>query len=291
MPKVILLPLAGTEADRVAEGAALAVAQAFSAHVTALHIRRDSRRDLASLASADMGMASGLDSILEKMDEDIINREKSAEDTWRDTCAKAGIALAEQAHGQTEATQEFVSEMGEAADWVAEYGRAADLVVIGRVRESGLLDLDLMEAALMDTGRPVLIPAEQGVPVLDGTIAIAWKNTRESAGAVAAALPFIRRAKRVIVFSVEEAEESDAVDKSHLRLVRALRWHNPNTGSQVLRHESRPPVRVLLDALAREHCDMLVMGAYGHTRLREAVFGGFTRAVLDEAPLPVLMAH
>ena len=123
------------------------------------------------------------------------------------------------------------------------------------------------------------------------TIAIAWKNTRESAGAVAAALPFIRRAKRVIVFSVEEAEESDAVDKSHLRLVRALRWHNPNTGSQVLRHESRPPVRVLLDALAREHCDMLVMGAYGHTRLREAVFGGFTRAVLDEAPLPVLMAH
>jgi nucleotide-binding universal stress UspA family protein len=143
----------------------------------------------------------------------------------------------------------------------------------------------------MDSGRPVLIAAENGPPVLDGTVAIAWKNTREAAGAVAAALPFIRRAKRVVVFSVEEEDADGAVDKSHLRLVRALRWHNANTGSQVLRRESRPPVRVLLDALTKEHCDLLVMGGYGHTRLREAVFGGFTRAVLEEAPLPVLMAH
>ena len=153
-----------------------------------------------------------------------------------------------------------------------------------------MLNLGLMEAALMDTGRPVLINGENTSLVLDGTVAIAWKNTREAASAVAAALPFLRLAKRVIVFTVEE-ETPDDVDKSHLRLVHALRWHNANTGSQVLRHESRPAVRVLLDALIREKCDLLVMGGYGHTRLREAVFGGFTRAVLEAAALPVLMAH
>jgi len=291
MPKTILLPLLGTDADRAAERAAIAVARAFGAHLTALHVRRDAREDLAAMASADMGMATGLDTILSRMEDDIAAREKSAEETWRDTCAAAGLPLAEQASVRTDASQEFVSEMGEATDWVAEYGRTADLVVVGRVKEAELLDLDLMEAALMDTGRPVLIPGTQSVPVLDGTVAIAWKNTREAAGAVAAAMPFIRRAKRVIVFSVEEADASDTVDKSHLRLVRALRWHNANTGSQVLRHESRPAVKVLLDALVREKCDLLVMGGYGHTRLREAVFGGFTRAILETAPLPVLMAH
>ena len=198
--------------------------------------------------------------------------------------------LAEQAGGQSGATYEFASEIGEETDWLAEYGRAADLVVVGRVREAEMLDVDPMEAALMDTGKPVLIAADT-VPVLDGTVAIAWKNTREAAGAVAAALPFIRRAKRVIVFSVEESDATDTVDKSHLRLVRALRWHNPNTSSAVLRHDSRRPVTVLLEALAREKCDLLAMGGYGHTRLREAVFGGFTRAVLEAAPVPVLMAH
>ena len=291
MPKLILLPLGGTEADRVTEAAAVALGAAFGAHLIALHVRRDVRQDLASLASADMGMTGGLDSIMQGMEEDAAKREKAAEETWRDTCAKAGIPLAEQPGGAAGATQEFIFETGEEGDWLAEHGRAADLILVGRVRDSGALNLDLMESALMDTGRPVLIAAEQGVPVLDGTVAIAWKNTREAAGAVAAAMPFIRRAKRVIVFTVEEEEAPDPVDKSHLRLVRALRWHNPNTGSQVLRRESRPPVRVLVDALAKEKSDLLVMGGYGHTRLREAVFGGFTRELMEKAPLPVLMAH
>ena len=291
MPKLILLPLTGVEADRATEATAIALGQAFGAHLTGLHVRRDVRRDIAALASADMGMGTGLDAIMNRMEEDVANREQNAERTWRDACAKAGISLAEQPNAQAVATFEFASETGEETDWLAEYGRAADLIVVGRVREADMLDIDLMEAALMDTGRPVLIAAETGVPVLDGTVAIAWKNAREAAGAVAAALPFIRRAKRVIVFSVEEEDAPDLVEKSHLRLVRALRWHNPNTGSQVLRHESRPAVRVLLDALAREKCDLLVMGGYGHTRLREAVLGGFTRAVLEKAPVPVLMAH
>ena len=290
MPKLILLPVNGTAADRAAEDAAVVLGQAFGAHLMALHVRRDVRQDMATLAAADMGMVSGIDTALTRMEEDADSREKAAETSWRDTCAKAGIPLAEQP-GVTGVTHEFLAEIGEESDWLAEHGRASDLIVVGRMRDGGVLDMDLMEAALMDTGKPVLIAPNKGVPVLDGTVAIAWKNTREAAGAVAAALPFIRRAKRVIVFSVEEDAASDAGDRSQLRLVRRLRWHNPNTGSQVLRPDAKAPVKVLLDALAREHCDLLVMGGYGHARLREAVFGGFTRAVLEAAPLPVLMAH
>ena len=291
MPKLVLVPLSGTDADRTAEQAAIAVGKAFGAHLIALHVQRDVRTDIAALASADMGMATGLDSIMARMEGDAAAREKNAEESWRAACTAAGIPIAEQPNGQTGATQEFVSETGEEADWLAEHGRVADLILVGRQRDGDMLDMEPMEAALMDTGKPVLIAAEKGLPVLDGTVAIAWKNTREAAGAVAAALPFIRHAKRVVVFSVEEDGVADTVDKSHLRLVRALRWHNANTGSQVLRRDSQPAVRALLDALVREKCDLLVMGGYGHTRLREAVFGGFTRAVLEDAPIPVLMAH
>jgi nucleotide-binding universal stress UspA family protein len=145
-----------------------------------------------------------------------------------------------------------------------------------------------MEAALMDTGKPVLIaPRASGAP-LNGVVGIAWKDTRESAGAVRAAMPFLQAASQVVVFIVPE---NDNDDKSHLRLVRMLRWHNPNVTIQSLHDDEQTPVALLLDAAAKMNCGLLVMGGYGHTRLREAVFGGFTRAVLQAAPMPVLMAH
>jgi nucleotide-binding universal stress UspA family protein len=122
-----------------------------------------------------------------------------------------------------------------------------------------------------------------------GVVGIAWKDTREAGGAVAAAMPFLRDARQVIVFIVPES--ADDGDKSHLRLVRMLRWNNANVTIHALSEADGAPVTVLLDAAAKANCGLLVMGGYGHTRLREAVFGGFTRAVLEAAPLPVLMSH
>jgi nucleotide-binding universal stress UspA family protein len=175
------------------------------------------------------------------------------------------------------------------SDWLAEYGRVADIVVVGRERDGGGQSMDVMEAALMETGKPVLIAPMDPPSSLDGTVAIAWKNTREAAGAVSAALPFLRWAARIIVFTVEEG--GAAADKSHLRLAASLRWQNPNISVQVLPRHGRPAVDVLLDAVAKAGSNLLVMGGYGHTRLREAVFGGFTLEVLEQAPVAVLMSH
>jgi nucleotide-binding universal stress UspA family protein len=181
-----------------------------------------------------------------------------------------------------------VSEVGVEADWLAEYGRTADLIVVGRGEAKWGPDYVLMEAALMDTGKPVLIaPRAAGAP-MSGVVGIAWKDSREAAGAVRAAMPFLQAASQVVVFIVPEGDDGD---KSHLRLARMLRWHNANITIQSLSGEDQAPAALLLDAAAKAGCGLLVMGGYGHTRLREAVFGGFTRAVLEAAPLPVLMAH
>ncbi len=286
MPRIVLLPVSGTTADPEVFAMALTVARSFNSHVVALHVRPDARRDIASLASSDGGMTAGIDTLLEQMESDADKREKAASEAWHTFCASNKIAGGDQ--NSAGVTAEWVNEVGVEADWVAEYGRTADLIIVGRGEEKWGPDFVLMEAALMDTGKPVLIAPRTAAPPLGGIIGIAWKDTRESAGAVQAALPFLHAAEQVIVFVVPEGEDGD---KSHLRLVRMLRWHNANVTIQSLHAEDHAPAGLLLEAAAKAGCGLLVMGGYGHTRLREAVFGGFTRAVLEAAPLPVLMAH
>jgi nucleotide-binding universal stress UspA family protein len=292
MPKIILVPVGGTAADTEALSVALALGRPRDAHIVALHVRPDVRRDIAGLAAADGGMAAGIDGVIARMEAEADTREKSATEHWTLFCSQNGIAVAD-APRPTGLTSEWVSEIGTEADWLAEYGRTADMIVVPRGGEEWGPDLVLMEAALMDTGKPVVIApsskATAGVVQPNGVIGIAWKDTREAASAVRAAMPFIEAATHVTIFIVPE-DEGDQ-DKSHLRLAKMLRWHNPHVSIQALREHSRPPVTVLLDAATQAGCGLLVMGGYGHTRLREAVFGGFTRAVLEAAPLPVLMTH
>jgi nucleotide-binding universal stress UspA family protein len=283
-----LLPVSGTTADPEAFAMALTVARSFDSHLVALHVRPDVRHDVASLASSDGGMTAGIDTLMEQMETDADTREKAASDAWRAFCSQNKITSTD-APGTQGVTAEWVSEVGVEADWLAEYGRTADLIVVARGEEKWGPDYVLMEAALMDTGKPVLIaPRTAGGAPLNGVVGIAWKDSREAAGAVRAAMPFLQASAQVVVFIVPEGDDGD---KSHLRLVRMLRWHNANITIQSLSGEDQAPAALLLDAAAKAGCGLLVMGGYGHTRLREAVFGGFTRAVLESAPLPVLMAH
>ena len=289
MTKVVLLPVSGAPADRHVFTVALTVGRAFESHFVALHVRPDVRRDIASLAASDGGMASGIDTMIDRMEADADAREKAASDSWHAFCRENTIAIGDLPR-EKGMTAEWVSEIGMEADWLAEHGRVSDLIVVGRGSDRWGPDYVLMEAALMDTGKPVLVAPsrEMLTPVDGGVVGIAWKDTREAAGAVRAAMPFIRVARHVTIFTVLENDDDG---KSHLRLAKALRWHNPNVTIQALGEHSRLPVEVLLDAAEQAGCGLLVMGGYGHTRLREAVFGGFTRAVLENAPLPVLMAH
>jgi nucleotide-binding universal stress UspA family protein len=284
MPRIVLLPASGTSADQEVFAMALAVARLFDSHLVALHVRPDVRRDAASLAASDGGMTAGIDTLMGRMQTDADTREKTASDTWHAFCSQNQVATAD-TPGDKGVTSEWMREVGVAADWLAEYGRTADLIVLGRGEEQWAPDRVLMEAALMDTGKPVLIAPRS--TQLNNIVGIAWKDTREAGGAVRAALPFLRAAAQVIVFIVPENDD----DKSHLRLVKMLRWHNASITIQSLHHDDGTPAALLMEAAVKAGCGLLVMGGYGHSRLREAVFGGFTRAVLEAAPLPVLMAH
>jgi nucleotide-binding universal stress UspA family protein len=184
---------------------------------------------------------------------------------------------------------EFTVETGSDAQWISEYGRFADLVVVGRAQPGREMALEVLEAALMDTGRPLLVAPAIAPPTLLGTVVIAWKDTAEAARAVAAALPLLERAERVVIVSV--VEEDEPREQTSDRLLRSLRWHNPNTIVRQLGRERRRPVDVLLEEAERLQASLIVMGGYSHSRLREVVFGGFTNRILAGVNLPVLMAH
>jgi len=287
MPKFIVLPCTGGATDAPVFATALAVARQFASHLAFLHVRPDARQQFAALAATEIGIVSGVGDTMERMELDADRREHAAAAQWRELCQREAIAVRDSPPFDG-VSAEWVAEVGTPADWVAEHGRAADLIVAGRAHEGGGTAMDVLEAALMNTRRPVLI-APPAVPASVGRIVtIAWKNTREAAGAVSAALPFIAQAERVIILTIDEDDETN--DRSPERLQRALRWHNPHTLLHRLVRD-HGSAEVLLQAAMQAGSDLLVMGAYSHTRLREAMFGGFTRHVLEHAELPVLMAH
>jgi nucleotide-binding universal stress UspA family protein len=169
----------------------------------------------------------------------------------------------------------------------------ADLLVLGQYDASDdeCRDVppDFVESVIAASGKPALVVPYTGVPTPPGDIiAIAWKPTRESARAVAAAVPLLQRARQVHVLSWGEAAESssglglDAYLK--LRRIEPM-WHREGGP------EPEPLGDILLSRASDLGCDLLVMGCYGHSRAREWVLGGTSRTVLRSMTLPVLMAH
>jgi len=177
---------------------------------------------------------------------------------------------------------------------IVRQGRYADLLVLGQRdpanRPDACLPSDFVESVLVDSGRPALVVPYIGIPATFGKVAlVAWKNTRESARALSAALPFLRRCERVHVASWEESGGDER--QASLYLEHYLRLHG--IGITMQRRAGAPESvgDALLSLVADTSADLLVMGCYGHARAREWVLGGATRTVLNSMTVPVLMAH
>ena len=124
---------------------------------------------------------------------------------------------------------------------------------------------------------------------LPDTVVIAWKPTPEAARAVTAAMPFLSMAREIVIMTVAE-NETTIQEEGADRLMANLRWDG--FAASVRRLKPGPPGAAETSlAAAREQAALLVMGGYGHSRLREWIFGGFTQRVLRSAEVPVLIAH
>jgi len=179
------------------------------------------------------------------------------------------------------------------ASVVMEHGRAADLIIAGQTDPDWDLSplLDFPERLALESGRPVLvIPYAGRYRQIGRNVVIAWKPTREAARAVFDALPLLQAAENVHILEVKGrgAEAGLAPDTS---IAAALARHGIRP---IIRTSVAPDISVgddILSRLSDLDADLLVMGAYGHSRMREMVFGGATRSIARHMTVPTLFAH
>ncbi|RJG20473.1 universal stress protein [Massilia cavernae] len=179
------------------------------------------------------------------------------------------------------------------------HGRAADLVIVGQAEPGHALMADFPAYVVIHSGRPVLIlPYDIGVSDPGRKILLSWDASREAARALQLALPILAQADSVSVAIFDTRSDSRTVaDATAADPVPFLARHGIRADLSIIplearRGHRRHEVGEALLTLARERgADMLVMGAYGHSRFRETILGGATRTVLDAMTLPVLMAH
>jgi nucleotide-binding universal stress UspA family protein len=285
MFKYLLVPSTGSELDRPRVEMALRAADPSSAHIEFLHVRMDIRQVMVMLAGSGMTLGTGLVGL----EQDAEERERRAQEGFRTFCTEYKLNPADAPRAGLSASWSTMT--GEAPICLAQRARVADAIVLSRGEKGDLFAPDVLARAVMGTGRPVLIaPSAPPRHKLHTAVAIAWKDRPEAARAVTAAMPLIAEAERVVILSVSE---DGGDEESGQRLRHALQWHNPNVSLERLPRDGRPAPRILMEAAAgpRVSASLLVMGGYGHTRLREAVLGGFTRHVLAGAEIPVLMVH
>ncbi len=195
------------------------------------------------------------------------------------------------------ASFEFIHQTGDIADIVARYGRVNDIIVVSRGGNdpSAVYDSAII-SALFETARPVLLtPAstkgnEQKTKWQYKNIAIAWDGGMESARGLYNSFPFLERADKVNLLTVRGNKEKSKLETGE-EAIEYLRSHNVQATGIIIAAGDRLPAEALLTRTKELESDLLVMGAYGHSRLREMVLGGITDYVLEKAEIPLLLSH
>lgn len=217
-----------------------------------------------------------------EIDQDAFDRQVAAsEERFRAELASCGAAL------------EWRAGTANPALFLAEQSRAADLVIAGRPepapgRLPGLA-LDIGDA-IMRAGRPVLAVPPDRTRLRLERVLVGWKDTPEARRAVAAALPLLKQAREVLVIEIVPAEPDQRAERAVADVAAWLARHG--VAAQTRTELAAGHVGSHLDLIAvQAGADLIVAGAYGHSRLREWAFGGATRRLLDHASVCTLLMH
>lgn len=176
-----------------------------------------------------------------------------------------------------------------AGDLVTDMARYHDIVVIG-LGSSGPASRTTAEAVLFGSGRPVILVPEDGPVASFGHVMIAWDGSRVAARAVSDARDVLQRAERITIVSVRDEKALPDPDPGG-RLADYLGHHGIHAATSGIRTGDRPIADTLQSHALEIGAGMIVMGGYGHSRMREFVLGGATGGVLNDLRIPVLLAH
>ena len=263
--------IASDQRVRVATG----VAKAFDATVAGIHFVMPAiDAELAQLPPREIAVRISEEEMRERV-----------EGALQAQCEKAGVRVDELRVVERNAVDTAIAEM-----------RCADLSVLAQGdldRTNGRFERRLAEQSLLAVGGPIVfVPYAPAKTDVGERIVVAWDGGREAARALRDALPLLGRAKRVTVLSfAPPARLGQDISRSQMRLAAYLRAYAIEADMRQMACDAREGGELLLSQLADLNADLLVMGGYGHARVREIALGGVTRTILDSMTVPVLMSH
>ncbi len=271
--KNILLHLTRDPRNDARINVAINMAKAHTAHITALYV-------IAPPEVPAFVMAYIPADVLEKQQADAEAEAKKVEEAFTALCDREGVA------------SEWRLVNGDSRSVTAFHAHYADLVIVGQTapaEERANGTEDLADELILSSGRPVLVVPYAGkFDVIGRTALVAWNGTRESARCLHDALPILEQADKVIVYAVNESS-ADHIPGADISTHLARHGVTAEAHHTVARDISVGDA--LLAAVSDYGADLLVMGAYGHSRVRELALGGATRDILNTMTVPAIMSH
>lgn len=276
MIKDILVTLSETPQGLAAQNYAASVAEAFDAHLAGASFVHD----LVVPASPFEATAASYIEVYRRDSEDAAKRAIAA---FEERCRLDGLSSQ---------SMTFDGRLGNVGDSVAQQARRRDITIVGQSTPDGHSDeAFLAEALLFGSGRPILVvPYIHKAGLNLDRIVIAWDGSKNAARAVADAEPFIARAKQIEIVTVSP-DTKPTGDIAGIDMAHHLSRHGVNVELRNLTVDDGDVTNSLLSYVADNPTGLMVMGGFGHSRLREFVLGGVTRGMLKSMTVPTLLSH
>lgn len=288
MVNTILCPISGAPENFPVLEKAISVAKNLESHLELMHVEPEAKESIPLLGEGmSVAMVEDMISIAEK---EATERSGRARKMYEECVARHSLTVADRPTGTPGATISWRHERGREDEVVARLGRLSDVIVVGRPGDSDdVLTPMTLNAAIFESGRPVLVvPPKGAASKRSKRIAISWNGSVQSARAVYAARPILEQADAVLVLTADSNQTSGARGPE---LAAYLEWHGIVPDTKVFEASPGSVGPKLLEECSAFGAELLVSGAYTHSRMRQLILGGVTKYVLGHAEIPMLMAH
>ena len=285
---ILLAPITGGKADMHQLDTAFTLARFVNGHVHVIYLNRDPVDVIAANMGGSMG-ATMVESLIEAAEEQGEKTRLEARDTYDTWLAKHSVREVTVPDGNGRVTARYSEAIGNMADKMTKAARLCDVVCLLRPTERVAADWGtLAETALFECGKPVLLaPAKKAMQPIT-SLAVAWNGSEQAARTVAMTMPLLEAAKHVTVIS----QLNDDLDRDDLEsFAKSLAWHGITVKTKALKETATLLAKRLQTETHKADAQLLVLGAYSHSRLRQFVFGGVTDDLLQGGEVPVLMAN
>ena len=265
---------------------ALLAARRFGSHMEGLFLWRGVPRMVPVAPEGAFLPASDLVEDLERADRERSGRLRERFEAFM---TEQNVPLAVCGQGENAPSASWSDKVLTGEDALGTVGRLHDLIVLGRpVDGQPVPMMSALETALFESGRTLLIAPPTTPASLGEMIVIGWNGSTETARSIALAMPFLAQAKEVVVLSIEGGMVPGPTGSE---IARSLHRNDITATAKTVPAGERPVGAAILEESASLGADLLIKGAYTHSRLRQMIFGGATSHILAHSELPVIMAH